>query len=166
MFSVGKIKWSTSCCKIVRTNSSRVKDKWSNVLFQILSRDHVTVSVDAVVYYRVSDPVMAENNVEDYRWLSRLYMYLFGVWVPFCIHATLLLLWFDPHYSSINRSATESLNLYTLSQTRLFIDNAHIPIQLKLNFWINRALYNIVYTPDKFPVTLSVITKGLTETVS
>nr|XP_027238250.1 stomatin-4-like [Penaeus vannamei] len=34
---------------------------------EILSRDHVTVSVDAVVYYRVHDPVMAENNVEDYR---------------------------------------------------------------------------------------------------
>lgn len=36
-------------------------------MLQILSRDHVTVSVDAVVYYRVHDPVMAENNVEDYR---------------------------------------------------------------------------------------------------
>ena len=38
-----------------------------NDCLQILSRDHVTVSVDGVVYYRVSDPVMAENNVEDYR---------------------------------------------------------------------------------------------------
>lgn len=37
------------------------------VMLQILSRDHVTVAVDAVVYYRVHDPVMAENNVEDYR---------------------------------------------------------------------------------------------------
>ncbi|KAK7026707.1 Mechanosensory protein 2, partial [Halocaridina rubra] len=34
---------------------------------EILSRDSVTVSVDAVVYYRVSDPIMAETNVEDYR---------------------------------------------------------------------------------------------------
>jgi regulator of protease activity HflC (stomatin/prohibitin superfamily) len=28
----------------------------------------VTVSVDAVVYYRVSNPTMATNNIEDYRW--------------------------------------------------------------------------------------------------
>ena len=34
---------------------------------QILSRDSVTLSVDAVVYYRVSNPTMATNNVEDYR---------------------------------------------------------------------------------------------------
>ena len=36
------------------------------LLFQILSRDSVTVTVDAVVYYRVSNPTMATNNVEDY----------------------------------------------------------------------------------------------------
>ena len=36
------------------------------ILFQILSRDSVTLSVDAVVYYRVSNPTMATNNVEDY----------------------------------------------------------------------------------------------------
>ena len=34
--------------------------------FQVLSRDSVTVTVDAVVYYRVSNPTMATNNVEDY----------------------------------------------------------------------------------------------------
>jgi len=34
---------------------------------QVLSRDSVTVSVDAVVYYRVKNPIMATNNVEDYR---------------------------------------------------------------------------------------------------
>ncbi|KZS19103.1 Band 7 protein [Daphnia magna] len=33
---------------------------------QVLSRDSVTVSVDAVVYYRVKNPIMATNNVEDY----------------------------------------------------------------------------------------------------
>ena len=36
-------------------------------LLQVLSRDSVTVSVDAVVYYRVSNPTMATNNIEDYR---------------------------------------------------------------------------------------------------
>ncbi|XP_023347489.1 mechanosensory protein 2 isoform X3 [Eurytemora carolleeae] len=33
---------------------------------EVLSRDSVTVTVDAVVYYRVSNPTMATNNVEDY----------------------------------------------------------------------------------------------------
>ena len=36
-------------------------------MFQVLSRDSVTVTVDAVVYYRVSNPTMATNNVEDFR---------------------------------------------------------------------------------------------------
>ena len=36
---------------------------------EVLSRDSVTVSVDAVVYYRVSNPTMATNNIEDYRWV-------------------------------------------------------------------------------------------------
>merc|ERR1719188_596664 len=39
---------------------------------EILSRDSVTVSVDAVVYYRVSNPTMATNNVEDYRHSTHL----------------------------------------------------------------------------------------------
>ena len=29
----------------------------------------MTVSVDAVVYYRVSNPTMATNNIEDYRYV-------------------------------------------------------------------------------------------------
>jgi regulator of protease activity HflC (stomatin/prohibitin superfamily) len=41
--------------------------KTTAVSFQVLSRDSVTVSVDAVVYYRVSNPTMATNNIEDYR---------------------------------------------------------------------------------------------------
>ena len=39
---------------------------------EVLSRDSVTVSVDAVVYYRVSNPTMATNNIEDYRWVRFL----------------------------------------------------------------------------------------------
>ena len=35
-------------------------------LRQILSRDSVTLSVDAVVYYRVSNPTMATNNASQY----------------------------------------------------------------------------------------------------
>lgn len=34
---------------------------------QVLSKDSVTVHVDAVVFYRVNSPIMATNNVEDYR---------------------------------------------------------------------------------------------------
>ena len=43
-----------------------------SVLQEILSRDSVTVSVDAVVYYRVSNPTMATNNVEDFRHSTHL----------------------------------------------------------------------------------------------
>ena len=32
----------------------------------------MTLSVDAVVYYRVSNPTMATNNVEDYRHSTHL----------------------------------------------------------------------------------------------
>ncbi|MPC20497.1 Protein unc-1 [Portunus trituberculatus] len=35
--------------------------------FHAEARDSVTISVEAVVYYRVSDPIAAKNNVEDYR---------------------------------------------------------------------------------------------------
>ena len=39
---------------------------------EILSRDSVTVTVDAVIYYRVFNPIMATNNVEDYRHSTHL----------------------------------------------------------------------------------------------
>ena len=42
------------------------------VLFQILTKDSVTVSVDAVVYYRVYDPVNSVINVEDASHSTRL----------------------------------------------------------------------------------------------
>ena len=40
--------------------------------FQILSRDSVTVSVDAVVYYRVSNPTVSVANVENAHHATRL----------------------------------------------------------------------------------------------
>lgn len=33
--------------------------------FQVLTRDSVTVAVDAVVYYRIYNPVVSITNVED-----------------------------------------------------------------------------------------------------
>ncbi|KAK2715214.1 hypothetical protein QYM36_010012 [Artemia franciscana] len=39
---------------------------------EVLSRDSVTVSVDAVVYFRIKNPIMATNNVEDYSHSTRL----------------------------------------------------------------------------------------------
>ncbi|XP_042207902.1 band 7 protein AGAP004871-like isoform X8 [Homarus americanus] len=39
---------------------------------EILTRDSVTISVEAVVYYRVSDPIAAKNNVEDFSHSTRL----------------------------------------------------------------------------------------------
>lgn len=34
-------------------------------LLQVLTKDSVTVAVDAVVYYRIYNPVVAITNVED-----------------------------------------------------------------------------------------------------
>ena len=39
---------------------------------QVLSKDSVTVTVDAVVYFRVFDPVMSIVNVENYKASTRL----------------------------------------------------------------------------------------------
>jgi len=39
---------------------------------EVLTRDSVTVSVEAVVYYRVSNPTMATNNIEDFSHSTRL----------------------------------------------------------------------------------------------
>ena len=41
-------------------------------LSQILSKDSVTVAVDAVIYYRVYNPTMAITNVEDVHRSTRL----------------------------------------------------------------------------------------------
>ena len=40
---------------------------WPSRSAQILSRDSVTVAVDAVVYYRVQNPTIAVSNVENFR---------------------------------------------------------------------------------------------------
>jgi erythrocyte band 7 integral membrane protein len=45
--------------------------KYLFINVQVLSRDSVTVSVEAVVYYRVSNPTLATNNIEDYRYRGR-----------------------------------------------------------------------------------------------
>ena len=52
---------SASCSSSINDNN-----------WQVLSRDSVTVTVDAVVYYRVSNPTMATNNVEDFRYIQKL----------------------------------------------------------------------------------------------
>ena len=39
---------------------------------QVLSRDSVTVAVDAVVYYRISSPTISVTNVEDVNLLTLL----------------------------------------------------------------------------------------------
>lgn len=56
-----------SFCKVdLRTVSFDVPPQ------EILSKDSVTVSVDAVVYYRISNAVVAIANVEDYSRSTRL----------------------------------------------------------------------------------------------
>ena len=42
------------------------------LLFQILSKDSVTVFVNAIMYYRVKDPISAVANVDDYSGSARL----------------------------------------------------------------------------------------------
>ena len=41
-------------------------------IFQILTKDSVTVSVDAIMYYKVSNAISAISNVDDYRQSTRL----------------------------------------------------------------------------------------------
>ena len=41
-------------------------------MFQVLTKDSVTVSVDAVVYYRVSNPTISVANVENAHHSTRL----------------------------------------------------------------------------------------------
>ncbi len=40
--------------------------------FQILTKDSVTVAVDAVVYYRINNPMLSVTNVEDASRSTRL----------------------------------------------------------------------------------------------
>ena len=44
----------------------------SNAVFQVLTKDSVTVSVDAVVYYRVSNATVSVANVENAHHSTRL----------------------------------------------------------------------------------------------
>ena len=47
---------------------SRLESSEVFVIFlRILSRDSVTVAVDAVVYYKVFNPIVAIANVENFR---------------------------------------------------------------------------------------------------
>ncbi len=42
------------------------------LFFQILTKDSVTVAVDAVVYYRINNPMLSVTNVEDASRSTRL----------------------------------------------------------------------------------------------
>lgn len=52
--------------------SGRSPNKNGASFAEILSKDSVTVSVDAVVYYRISNAIIAVANVEDYNRSTRL----------------------------------------------------------------------------------------------
>ena len=43
-----------------------------NIYFQILTKDSVTVHVDAIMYYKVSNAICAISNVDDYGQSTRL----------------------------------------------------------------------------------------------
>ena len=52
--------------------------RWYNLSFhqlltlQILTKDSVTVFVNAIMYYKVKDPISAVANVDDYSGSARL----------------------------------------------------------------------------------------------
>ena len=48
------------------------KKKCFFLILQVLTKDSVTVSVDAVVYYRVSNPTISVANVENAHHSTRL----------------------------------------------------------------------------------------------
>ena len=43
-----------------------------NIMFQILTKDSVTVFVNAIMFYKVRDPISAVSNVDDYSASARL----------------------------------------------------------------------------------------------
>lgn len=63
----------------------------------MLTRDSVTVAVDAVVYYRIKEPLNAVVRVADYRSVLNIYKYKINIlvyhgvlvyqfnWVPFLL---------------------------------------------------------------------------------
>lgn len=58
---------------VVTINSPKTFSKIkSKNLFQVLTKDSVTVSVDAVVYYRVSNATVSIANVENAHHSTRL----------------------------------------------------------------------------------------------
>ena len=51
-------------------------------MFQILTKDSVTVRVDAVVYYRIRDAVMSVCNIDDVKKSTRYVPLTYKVHVP------------------------------------------------------------------------------------
>lgn len=52
---------------LLKYYSSNVEHIKEFVIFQALTKDSVTVTVDAVVYYRIQDPLNAVVKVTNYR---------------------------------------------------------------------------------------------------
>ena len=51
-----------SCAEQVQIQNTKIRNNFS---IQVLTRDSVTVAVDAVVYYRIQDATASVNNVEN-----------------------------------------------------------------------------------------------------
>ena len=43
-----------------------------SLFLQVLTKDSVTVFVDAVVYYKIFDPIVSSTNIRDAGWATRL----------------------------------------------------------------------------------------------
>ena len=65
---------------------------WTFFILKILSRDSVTVTVDAVVYYMVHNPTIAVSNVENFRYIRISWHYwAAGLLMSLSSHSTRLL---------------------------------------------------------------------------
>jgi hypothetical protein len=75
-YKINKNRWQQKLQKIIfRANCALLPTKPltpASPLLQVLTRDSVTVSVDAVVYYRVSNATVSVANVENAHHSTRL----------------------------------------------------------------------------------------------
>ena len=67
-------EWQTSVFYTVAPTKDDCKTYLScfQIYFQILTKDSVTVHVDAIMYYKVSNAICAISNVDDYGQSTRL----------------------------------------------------------------------------------------------
>ena len=59
-------------CILKKFGGIKFSNQCKNILFQILTKDSVTVFVNAIMYYKVANAIHAVANVDDYSGSARL----------------------------------------------------------------------------------------------